>query len=105
MMGMSGEYNSFCKILKLSVNIFAASLSLIFNLLLASGIYIDEWRQARVTPILKSGDTRQCENYRPIFILPVVSKVVEKEVFRQLNSYLTELLSKATLKVPIRFPS
>ena len=36
------------------------------------------------------------ENYRPISILPVVSKVFEREVFRQLYSYLTEnsLLSK-----------
>ena len=41
-------------------------------------------------PIYKSGDRRQCENYRPISVLPVVSKVFEKEVFRQLYSYLTE---------------
>ena len=54
------------------------------------------WKRARVTPIFKSGDTSQCENYPPISILPVVSKVFEKEVFRQLYSYLTEgsLLSK-----------
>ena len=51
-----------------------------------TGIYIDEWKQARVTPIFKSGDRRQCENYRPISILPVVSKVFEREVFRQLYS-------------------
>ena len=58
--------------------------------------YIDEWKQARVTPIFKSGDRRQSENYRPISILLVVSKVFEREVFRQLYSYLTEnsLLSK-----------
>ena len=84
------------KILKLSANIIAPSLTFIFNLSLATGIYIDEWKQARVTPIFKSGDRRQCENYRPISVLPVVSKVFEKEVFRQLYSYLTEnsLLSK-----------
>ena len=84
------------KILKLLANIIAPSLTFIFNLSLATGTYIDEWKQARVTPIFKSGDRRQCENYRPISILPVVSKVFEKEVFRQLYSYLTEgsLLSK-----------
>ena len=75
------------KILKLSANIIAPSLTFIFNLSLATGTYIDEWKQARVTPIFKSGDRRQCENYRPISILPVVSKVFEKEVFRQLYSY------------------
>ena len=73
------------KILKLSGNIIPPSLTFIFNLSLATGIYIDEWKQARV-----------CENYRPISVLSVVSKVFEKEVFRQLYSYLTEnsLLSK-----------
>ena len=84
------------KILKLSANIIAPSLTFTFNLSLATGIYIDEWKQVRVTPIFKSGDRRQCKNYRPISVLPVVSKVFEKEVFRQLYSYLTEnsLLSK-----------
>ena len=43
-----------------------------------------------------SRDKRQCENYRPISILPVVSKAFEKEVFRQVYRYLSEssLLSK-----------
>ena len=84
------------KILKLSASIAAPSLTYIFNLSLATGIYIDDWKRARVTPIFKSGDRRQCENYRPISILPAVSKVFEKEVFRQVYGYLTEncLLSK-----------
>ena len=84
------------KILKLSARIIAPSLTYIFNLSLATGIYIDDWKRARVTPIFKSGDRRQCANYRPISILPVVSKVFEKEVFRQVYGYLTEncMLSK-----------
>ena len=84
------------KILQLSASIVALSLTCIFNLSLATGIYIDDWKRARVTSIFKSGDRRQCTNYRPIFILPAVSKVFEKEVFRQLYDYLTEncILSK-----------
>ena len=84
------------KILKLSARIVAPSLTYIFNLSLATGIYIDDWKRARVTPIFKSGDRPQCANYRPISILPAVSKVFEKEVFRQVYGYLTEncMLSK-----------
>ena len=78
------------KILKLSASLVAPSLTYIFNLSLATGIYIDDWKRARVTPIFKSGDRRQCANYRPISILPAVSKVFEKEVFRQVYGYLTE---------------
>ena len=80
------------KILKLSAEIIAPSLTYIFNLSLESGIYINEWKRARVTPIYKSEDKTKCENYRPISILPVISKVFEKEVFRQL--YDNDLLSK-----------
>ena len=84
------------KILKLSADIVAPSLTFIFNLSLTTGIYVDEWKQARVTPIYKSGDKRLCENYRPISVLPIVSKAFEKEVFRQVYTYLSvnSLLSK-----------
>jgi len=84
------------KTLKLSASIVAPSLTYIFNLSLATGIYIHDWKRARVTPIFKSVDRRQCANYRPISILPAVSKVFGKEVFRQVYGYLTEngLLSK-----------
>jgi hypothetical protein len=82
------------KILKLSADIVA--LTFIFNLSLTTGIYGDEWKQARVTPIYKSGDKRLCENYRPISVLPIVSNAFEKEVFRQICTYLSvnSLLSK-----------
>ena len=56
---------------------------------------IDDWKRARAVLIFKSGDRQQCANYRPISILPAVSKVFEK-VFRQVYGYLTEncMLSK-----------
>lgn len=78
------------KILKLSSSVIAPSLTFILNLSLSTGIYINEWKHARVSPIFKSGNRRHCENYRPISILPVVSKIFEKEIFRQVYRYLTE---------------
>lgn len=84
------------KILKMASNIIAPSLAFIFNLSLATGIYVNDWKYARVSPLFKSDSRRKCENYRPISILPIVSKIFEKEVFRQVYSYLTEnsMLSK-----------
>ena len=47
----------------------------------------------------KSDDRSKCENSRPISILPVVSKIFEKEIFKQLYDYLSEnsLLSNFNL--------
>ena len=47
-------------------------------------------------PIYKSDDRRKCENYRPISVLPIISKLFEREVFGQLYQYLisNSLLSR-----------
>ena len=49
-----------------------------------------------MNPIYKSDDRLKCENYRPISILPIVSKVFEREVIRQIYSFVSDnfLLSK-----------
>ena len=84
------------KLLKIASEIIAPSLTHIFNLSLSTGTFVDEWKIARVSPLFKSDDRRQVGNYRPISILPIVSKVFEKEVFRQLYGHLIEnsILSK-----------
>ena len=77
------------KILKMSSYIIAPSLTAIFNMSL-HGVYIDEWKLARVIPIYKSENKSKCENYRPISILPAISKVFEREVFNQIYRHLNE---------------
>ena len=72
------------RILKISANIIAPSITWIFNLSLKKGIFVDEWKKAWVLPIYKSGNRYNCENYRPISILPAISKIVERCVFNQL---------------------
>ena len=61
-----------------------------FNISLQSGIYVDDWKLAKIIPIYKSEDRKECENYRPISILPVISKVFESEIFSQLYEHLNE---------------
>ena len=84
------------KVLKIASSIIAPSLTFIFNLSLSSGIFIDDWKNARVCPVYKGNDRRDMGNYRPISILPIISKVFEKEVFQQLYHYLkvNSILSK-----------
>ena len=78
------------RLLKLAADSSAPSLTFIFNLSISSGIFPDEWKIAKVLPIYKSGPRNVLENYRPISILPVVAKVLEKEVHNQLYQHLAE---------------
>ena len=84
------------KMLNIASDIIAPSLTFIYNLSLSTGIFVDEWKNARVIPIYKNEDRFEMGTYRPISILPIVSKIFEKEVFRQFNFHLNEnsLLSK-----------
>ena len=50
----------------------------------------DEWRQAKVVPLYKSGCREIMDNYRPISISPVISKIAESAVNVQLQQYLTQ---------------
>ena len=52
------------------------------------GIFPDTLKIARVSPIFKSGDRTDPGNYRPISVLPTVSKIYEKVVYQQLVDYL-----------------
>jgi hypothetical protein len=75
------------KMLKIAANIIAPSLTYIFIQSLSTGIFIDDWKNARANPIYKEGSRRIMGNYRPISILPILSRVFEKEVFRQIYQY------------------
>ena len=45
---------------------------------------------ARVTPVFKKGEKSDINNYRPLSVIPVVSKVFEKTVYDQLYQYLND---------------
>jgi len=75
----------------------AQPLCYIINLSLSSSTVPTFWKQAKAVPIHKSGDSDNPANYRPISILPVLSKILEKAVYSQLINYLenNQLLSEA----------
>lgn len=65
-------------------------LSHIVNLMLSTGVFPDKLKLARVVPIHKGGDINELSNYRPISVLPVLSKIFESVI----NSRLTDFLHK-----------
>ena len=46
------------------------------------------WKNAKVVPLLKKGDPLIAKNYRPVALLPIFSKILERVVFNQLVNYL-----------------
>ena len=57
---------------------------------LTEGVFPDEMKIAKVSPIFKGGNNLQAENYRPIAILPVFSKILEKLIYNQVYNYFVE---------------
>ena len=78
------------KILKVAANTIAPSLTHIFNHGLISNCFPYEWKMARLVPIHKKGPRNLTENYRPISILPAISKIMERIMYDQIYQYLSD---------------
>jgi len=61
----------------------------VINASIVSGIFPDKWKVACVVPLHKAGDRNLPSNYRPISLLPIMSKIAERVVCTQLSNYLT----------------
>ena len=78
------------RLLKDSADLITPSLTKLFNSSLQSSTFPAIWKSAKVTSLHKSGDRSAPENYRPISVLPTLSKILEKTVHQQLYAYLEE---------------
>ena len=76
------------ELLKLITGDISKCITLIINQSLHSGIFPDKLKIAKVTPIHKKGDIQLITNFRPISVLPVISKIFETVICDQLSHYL-----------------
>ena len=76
------------KLLKAAAPAIAKPLSIILNLSLQSGKFIADWKHAKVIPLHKTGPTTERNNYRPISILPILSKILERFVHMHFSTFL-----------------
>lgn len=75
---------------KYVLDIITPVVTHIYNLILSSGVFPKMMQIARVVPIYKNGDKNNLNNYRPISVLPVFSKVIEKIMHSRIISYLNK---------------
>ena len=78
--------NSF--LLKLALPYIVEPLTYIYNVCINSNVFPDEWKCAKVVPLPKSSDTLDLNNYRPISILSVLSKPLERHVHKHLMCFM-----------------
>ena len=76
--------------IKASIHILASPLSYICNLSFSTAIFPDKLKTAKVFPVFKSDDITHFSNYRPISILPCLSKVLEKLFYSRLYTFITK---------------
>ncbi|KAL0832948.1 hypothetical protein ABMA28_001083 [Loxostege sticticalis] len=74
------------------LDIISPIISHILNYSLSSSVFPAIWKDAQITPLPKKPKPSTYTDYRPISILPFLSKVMERVVHQQLSSFLSENL-------------
>lgn len=87
----TGLDNNSAKLLRVCPDLISDSLTYLFNQSIITGIFPDESKDPRVTPLYKkSGKRNDMTKYRSISIIPVVAKVFERIVYDQVYKYLID---------------
>ena len=69
-----------CALLRLVITELAPSIAKLINLSLSPGTFPSRWKRARATALHKAGHMDDVNSYRPISVLPVLSKIIERHV-------------------------
>lgn len=75
-------------LLKNCKNVLVPHITYLFNCCLQNGVFPDALKKALVHPIHKGGDRNCVNNYRPISVLPVLSKILERILNNRLKDFL-----------------
>ena len=92
--GYDGISNKMLKYIKKEIS---KPLTLKINKMLDSGIFPSGLKIEKILPIFKKGDVNSLNNYRPISLLPTISKIFERIIYDQLYAYFDDnnILSEA----------
>ena len=86
----AGHDNIRAGLIKYVASEIAKPLSLIFNAFLSSGIFPGELKVVKVVPIYKKDNPQEFGNYRPVSVLPFISKIPERIVYNRSYEFLSK---------------
>ena len=78
------------RMLKICGDSILKPLELIFKSCLENGKFPNEWKKANVVPVHKRNNKQLIENYRPISLLPVCGKILERLIYNKMFEFFTE---------------
>ena len=84
----SGPFSISTSLLKTLKGVLSIPLQLLFNCSFSTGLVPDQFKVARVVPIHKKGSSYLVSNYRPISLLSIFNKIIEKLMYNRIISYL-----------------
>ena len=86
----AGLDNLDTQIVKISLPYILPALTHIINLSVVSGCFPTKWKAGKIIPLYKKDDPLNPKNYRPVAILPVLSKVSERVAFIQISQFMEQ---------------
>jgi hypothetical protein len=78
------------KLLKLILPQILTVVTYIFIIILTTSVYSAAWKTSKIMPIAKKSEPSNMSDYRPISVLPTLSKAIETIIKRQINAFLVE---------------
>ena len=75
------------KICKDAFMALSPQLTYLFNCSLSASVFPDAWKVAKVVPLFKGGNREDVNNYRPVSLLPLPGKLLEKIVHKNMSTF------------------
>ena len=85
-----GHDNILTRMIKICDSIIVKPLSIISCNSLNSGIFPDNWKRSNTVPVHKKGNKQLMQNYCPVSLLPISSRIFERLVFNLLYKFVKE---------------
>ena len=78
------------RMIKICDEALVKPLSLIYNNCIDTGVFPDIWKKSNIVPVYKRGDKQIIDNYRPISLLPICGKILEKNLLNSIYKFFEE---------------